>query len=882
MENINSESRKFKDFDAIIAEVSRRRAEEKKEFEENAAYKNYLETKKTQDATYSIGEYDNEVREEYFEETAKAIGTFRNEYLGLNNGTNRLSDYKARRDALKSSGTDEAEAEYLDACIEYMEGIVDAYDAVNECINGSGMSAGNFKKARTMLDKCLVSLDSIMSYTQSAAEEKKKNGLHLRESYAMIAALSSHFDMLQGTLVTPDLSIKRMKIEENDNGELVQVEDSSVTADGVPIHIVDGLKNPPAIKFSAKKEAVFSNDPNISRIYVDRSDEPLFDGLPSVDDIEQGMLGNCYMLASLTAIVRQNPAAILNCMRENDDNTVTVRFFNEKKEPVYVTVDKTVPMLENTAKNVKADPYSRGALWVKILEKAYVQSGLHVGKLKEAEEGTLQTAYTDIASGATSEFLPGILGVPEAETTGETITLMKSFEMSPLVGMDIYTFDQCKRFNMMKKACELDMMVTSGTIEKDSFDAKFDTKKEKDRGIVSGHAYTVVGTEGDPLMEKSYVILRNPHKSSGTTLDDKMTPTDDAEGYVKLELREFDERFGLTHIFDLNVSPQNKERAAEMNEMRMMYGRTLSDMNKALRDTDSFWLRHFKNSDKFNDFRKAVIKVSAAMNNKYSEPGEVRKSMEDLFKKASEYEKHCKTKDLNDKSSFRDLERQKMAKIIGEIEKEFGVVRKDTTLAELGDRTGISTSGYDKVRDIRAEAEKTVSGMANLKPEERKNIYAEVKQFIDDGGYQKLGIKKLAKMSKEEKFDFFRNSSNARRVRALSMVVNHADELIESMKKDGINLPNFEKELRFKSSKLAEVSKCFDMMVDRDRFMVSGQLPDASMKSVNALAEKVAKAFDSIKEFDADKAAKGLEAAVKRQEAKAAAQLENKQQTMNI
>ena len=230
MENINNESRKFKNFDDIVAEVSRRRAEEKKQFED-VAYKNYLEEKKQRDATYSIGEYDNEVREEYFEETAKAIGTFRNEYLGLNNGTNRLSDYKARRDALKSSGTDEAEAEYLDACIEYMEGIIDAYDAVNECINGSeGMSAGNFKKARTMLDKCLVSLDSIMSYTQSAAEEKKKNGLHIRESYTMIAALSSHFDMLQGTLVTPDLSIKRMKIEETDNGELVQVEDNSVTA----------------------------------------------------------------------------------------------------------------------------------------------------------------------------------------------------------------------------------------------------------------------------------------------------------------------------------------------------------------------------------------------------------------------------------------------------------------------------------------------------------------------------------------------------------------------------------------------------------------------------------------------------------------------------
>lgn len=110
----------------------------------------------------------------------------------------------------------------------------------------------------------------------------------------------------------------------------------------------------------------------------DVSKLPLFSHEPSISDIRQGGLGDCYMLASLAAIVTQYPEKIKECMRDNMDGTVTVRFF-EKSEtgafsPVYVTVDKKVPMngsLDNSGL------YASDCIWVQMMERAYAASNIH-------------------------------------------------------------------------------------------------------------------------------------------------------------------------------------------------------------------------------------------------------------------------------------------------------------------------------------------------------------------------------------------------------------------------------------------------------------------------------------------------------------------------
>ena len=107
--------------------------------------------------------------------------------------------------------------------------------------------------------------------------------------------------------------------------------------------------------------------------------EPLFPHDPCPEDINQGALGDCYMLAGLSSIAAKDPEKIKECMVDNGDGTVTVRFFSKgplnpetktrETKPVYVTVDKIIP----------EGGGSHASLWVQTMERAYVASGIHLG-----------------------------------------------------------------------------------------------------------------------------------------------------------------------------------------------------------------------------------------------------------------------------------------------------------------------------------------------------------------------------------------------------------------------------------------------------------------------------------------------------------------------
>jgi hypothetical protein len=105
------------------------------------------------------------------------------------------------------------------------------------------------------------------------------------------------------------------------------------------------------------------------------------------DDVSQGGLGDCYLMASIGAIARNNPQAIRNMIRENHDpsgNVVsyTVRLHEEKSwlsrlfggsqfKARDITVDATFPQ-------TRANPGDTGGdgaqeLWPMILEKAFAQ-----------------------------------------------------------------------------------------------------------------------------------------------------------------------------------------------------------------------------------------------------------------------------------------------------------------------------------------------------------------------------------------------------------------------------------------------------------------------------------------------------------------------------
>src|SRR5690606_36561200 len=49
------------------------------------------------------------------------------------------------------------------------------------------------------------------------------------------------------------------------------------------------------------------------------------------NDVSQGQLGDCYFIASLAAIARQNPDLIREMIRDNGDGTYTITFHEQKE-----------------------------------------------------------------------------------------------------------------------------------------------------------------------------------------------------------------------------------------------------------------------------------------------------------------------------------------------------------------------------------------------------------------------------------------------------------------------------------------------------------------------------------------------------------------------
>ena len=151
----------------------------------------------------------------------------------------------------------------------------------------------------------------------------------------------------------------------------------------------------------------------------DRRKEPLFAQEPSLADISQGSLGDCYFLANIASLVSVRPDAIRDMMKDEGD-TVVVRFYSKAKkvgridvEPVYIRVDKKVPQ-----------NFAAHSLWVQILEKAFtVYYGISK-KLEGEAEITLdknlkgrKVNYRDIAGGFLEDAFFMLTG-KEAETNG--------------------------------------------------------------------------------------------------------------------------------------------------------------------------------------------------------------------------------------------------------------------------------------------------------------------------------------------------------------------------------------------------------------------------------------------------------------------------------
>ena len=86
---------------------------------------------------------------------------------------------------------------------------------------------------------------------------------------------------------------------------------------------------------SIRDKKLYPEEANVSDPYLTE----LFPHEPCLDDIKQGYIGDCYLLAAITSMINKDPSKIKNMIRDNKDGTATVRLFdNDGKEEYYTVV----------------------------------------------------------------------------------------------------------------------------------------------------------------------------------------------------------------------------------------------------------------------------------------------------------------------------------------------------------------------------------------------------------------------------------------------------------------------------------------------------------------------------------------------------------------
>ncbi len=384
-------------------------------------------------------------------------------------------------------------------------GLEQVAQVVNRYLEGTRYTVG-YTEERERLKAAIQAVDKAAQGAEGPAAQA-------------LAQVRAYFDrMTNGTLVVPD------------GAEVLDFSHQTKPQEtGKPIH--GGGKRTWVIE----KAAYWSN----------QKDTPLFSHEPTVNDLKQRTVSNCYMVASTAGLVNLDPALLKDCLKDNGDGTVTVRLYRPvtirearprqedeaglegldedvevigqeeitrtEWQPVYVKVTKEVPRIAG------ADALSAGALWMQMIEKACAFLG---------RDGV--TGYQSLWYGEGGGFLQRLLGVaPEA----------------------IYDRDD-QLFEEICNCREQGFVYNAGTYGNEN----------AGEGVNWGHAYTVMG--GKRVGNQRYVLLRNPYSTYSLQYqeDGKKKKTgavgtpssDETYGQFYMKYEDFCRQFSTVTRTDLN------------------------------------------------------------------------------------------------------------------------------------------------------------------------------------------------------------------------------------------------------------------------------------------------------------------------------------------
>jgi hypothetical protein len=199
----------------------------------------------------------------------------------------------------------------------------------------------------------------------------------------------------------------------------------------------------------------------------------LFDGVPDVNSIKQGTIGNCWFLAALVAVGHRNVSDIKKMVKQGD--------LADEFVVTLPGVAKKITTLKPTDAELAIFALSNG-LWLPVIEKSY---GAAVNK-----DALFFVNSSDIDALDGGDFLPKGIRV----MTGSS------------VDTDILSLTRKDTTRSKIKSAFANKKIVTANVRPEVLGAS-----RRDNGLPMGHAYTVLGYDE----EKDAVELRNPWGHDG-------------------------------------------------------------------------------------------------------------------------------------------------------------------------------------------------------------------------------------------------------------------------------------------------------------------------------------------------------------------------------
>ena len=204
---------------------------------------------------------------------------------------------------------------------------------------------------------------------------------------------------------------------------------------------------------------------------------------PVADDVNQGTIGDCYFLSTLTAFAGTNPSKLNESAVDLGDGTYAVQFISAQNKPVYVRVSDTFASGYFNG-FAFAHPGANNTIWAMVMEKAFCYFRSGANSYSSIESGWMGEAYS--ALGVANTFF------------------------SPS------SFSESSFFTMVSSDLANKKPVTLAALNAPD--------------MVNDHAYTLVSATRDANGSTHYVV-RNPWGDSGDALEDR-------HGYATLTFSE--------------------------------------------------------------------------------------------------------------------------------------------------------------------------------------------------------------------------------------------------------------------------------------------------------------------------------------------------------